>query len=341
MRLAFATVLALAAASAGASGCIKPLECSRSDAVPGAALGCPVTPWLDRSFDLDLPSQWDGRAPLPLVVAFHGGGGNKRAAASVTCPDGSLDDAGCLSAVARRAGFAVVRPDGTGNRPIRNVRTWNAGGGHDGFTCASGVACREGVDDVQYFDDLMRAIEALIPVDAARVHLTGLSNGGAISHRLACERGARIASIAAVGGANQHGETGGRCDGGVAVLHIHGTEDPCWGYEQGSTTCTAVHDDSDVKIGVATTLEGWRRRNGCEATRDEVAVPDADPNDGTRSTRVAYRGCHAAVEGIRIEGGGHTWPDGDQYFPKSVVGRVTRDFGSEILVEFFRAHPKP
>ncbi len=334
---AFATLAALVLPAAPVA-CLHPLDRCVAGVRAGDSVECPVPDWTDRAFDLELPPGWNGTSPLPVLFAFHGGGGNRRAAASVTCPAGKLDDPGCLSAVARAAGFAVVRADGTGSRPLRNVRTWNAGGGTGAWNCTSGGACKAGIDDVRYFDALLAEVGRVVPIDPKRVHLTGLSNGGAISHRIACERSERVASFVALGGGNQHAAAGGACAGGVPVLQIHGTEDPCWVYETSSATCLGEAGD---KVGVAPSMEGWRARNGCEATTDEEALPDRDPADGTRSVRVRWRGCKAAVEHIRVVGGGHTWPSGNPYFKEDRIGRVTRDFGNEIIVEFLRAHPKP
>lgn len=322
---------ARATKSADVAGCARP--------APGAAVDCAVPGFAKRDFTLEVPASWDGRAPLPVIFAFHGGGGNKRSAASVTCPRGDLADASCLDAVAKRAGFAVVRPDGTGAAVLPNVRTWNSGGGVGKWTCTSGRACREHVDDLAYFDALTKEVARLVPVDPKRIHATGLSNGGAMSHRLACERARVVASIVSVGGGAQHAAAGGACASGVAVLEIHGTEDPCWGYEESDRAC--LQTDSGVKVGVRATMEGWRARNGCAPQPDEQALPDADPADGTRATLVRWRGCRAAVELLRIDGGGHTWPSGDPYLSEKKIGRVSRDVTSEVVVAFLRDHPRP
>lgn len=331
-RVAAASVLALAV------GACAPLpRCAGRLVTAGARLSCPVPGWVDRSFDVDLPSGWDGAAPLPVLIAFHGGGGNKRAALRTTCANGELDDPSCLTAVANTRGLVVVRPDGTGSRPVTNIRTWNAGGGVNGLNCASGPACRAGIDDVAYFDDLLDELAATFPVDDARLYLTGLSNGAAISHRLACERPERVAAIVAVGGANQFQAAGGVCKGPVPVLQIHGTEDPCWGYEESKVTCLEG-PDAGIKQGAREALAGWRSVNGCGETPVEEPLPDVDPADGTRVFRVTWPDCQATVEHLRVEGGGHTWPNGHQYFGEDRVGRVTRDINNELIVEFLLAN---
>ncbi len=329
----------LAVALLAASGCRAPPRCADGTPRPESTQSCPVPGFQKRLFDLDLPPSWNGSSPLPVIVAFHGGGGNRAASERVTCPDGNPSDPRCFTSMARQRGYAVVRPDGSGARLVSDIRTWNAGGGVRGLNCTSGRACKDGIDDVAYFDALMQELSQAIPVDSKRVFLTGLSNGGAISHRLACERPNAIAAIAAVGGENQFAAAGGVCTAPVAVLDIHGTEDPCWTYAASDASC--LPGDGGVKTGAAASLEGWRLRNGCGATPTETMLDDADPKDGTRVVRVSWPSCAAALEHLRIEGGGHTWPNGFSYFGESRIGRVTRDVGSEVILDFFDANPKP
>ncbi len=340
LRRSFAPLVLLITLLYGSSGCHTLDRCAGKSVAPGQSLSCPVPEHTDRAFELELPASWDGVAPLPVLIAFHGGGGNRHGALRVSCPGGNTDDPGCLSAQARARGLAVVRPDGTGSRPLRNIRTWNAGGGRDGLNCTSGPACKSGVDDLAYFDDLLAELGRTIPVDGKRIFLTGLSNGGAISHRIACERPDRVAAIAAVGGANQFAAAGGACPGGVAVLQVHGTEDPCWTFPQTDRSCLES-DNAGIKVGALESTEGWRARNGCDPTPIETPLPDTNPADGTRTTRSSWSNCTAAVELLRVDGGGHTWPNGFPYFGEDRVGRVPRDFGSEILLDFLLAHPRP
>ncbi len=330
-----AGTLALAAATAG---CVDPLD--RCDAAgPGERLACPMPGWTDRAFDVVTPPAWDGVAPLPLVVAFHGGGGRRRAAESVSCPDGDVDDPACLGAQATARGYAVVFPDGTGTRPVRNLRTWNAGGGTGRWQCVSGPGCASGVDDIAYVDALLAELERIIPIDPARVFATGLSNGGAMSHRLACERADVFAAIAPVGAGNQFAAAGGACAQAVPVLAIHGADDPCWTFGTGAGAC--AQDDGLDKLGGLESTEAWAARNGCDGAPVEDALPDVDPGDGTTATRLRWPGCDADVELIRIDGGGHTWPRGHAYLDAETIGLVSRDVdGNAIILDFFDAHPR-
>ncbi len=328
----------LATAAAVLAGCVQTLDrCERAS--PGASLECPIPDVFDRAFSVRVPAGWNGSSALPVVIAFHGGGGNRASAETVTCPNGEAGDPGCLTAIANAAGYALVMPDGTGLRPTRNVRSWNAGGGRDGWQCVSRGACQMNIDDVDFFDRLVAELERVIPIDRRRIFLTGLSNGGAISHRLACARPDVVAGIATVGGTNQFVAAGGACTARVPVLAIHGTEDPCWPYDTASSTCAFL--ESGRKVGVETSTEGWRDRNGCSTAFTDTPLPDS-ASDGTRATRRVWTGCSAAVERIRVEGGGHTWPGGNAYLDEATIGRVSRDFrASDEIVRFFDAHPRP
>lgn len=338
MRRLLASALVLAIAPA----CVPQLErCAGRTPAAGSHTTCPVPGWTDRAFDLYVPPGWDGVTPLPVVVDFHGGGGDRQGARKGTCPDGDEASVDCLDAVAGRLGVAVVYPDGTSTPVFKGTRTWNAGGGQGGYQCVSGVACKGDVDDLAYVDDLLDELAATIPVDASRVYATGLSNGGAMSHRLACQRSARFAAIAPVGGGNQWAETGGACEAQVPVLHIHGAADQCWRYETSAQKCGPLDDDG-VHVGIAETMEGWRVRNGCGAVPAEEALPDVDPGDFTTSVRLRWPGCAAATEHIRVDGGGHTWPGGDGLLGREVVGTTARDFhANAVILEFFLAHALP
>lgn len=335
MRIAWVFV---AAGCLVGDACVPVLDrCGRAS--PGESRECPLEGVFDRGFSIRVPGAWDGVRALPVVFAFHGGGGNRQSAERVTCPDGEAGGAQCLAATANRAGYVVVLPDGTGTRPTRNVRTWNAGGDAAGWDCVSGGACAAEVDDVAFFDTLLAEVERVVPIDRKRVFLTGLSNGAAMAHRLACERADIVAAIAAFGGTNQFAIAGGRCDVSVPVLQVHGTDDPCWTYVTSSEACATLQPGK--KLGVAESNEAWRLRNGCAVDFVDTGLPDR-ANDGTRVTRRSWSGCAAALEHLRIEGGGHTWPGGYQYLDEDVIGRVSHDIdGNAEILRFFDAHPKP
>jgi len=313
-------------------------ECDRGLVTAGQSTECIVPGWLDRSFELAVPAAWNGSATLPVIVLFHGGGGSRQNANKTTCPGGDESNPACFVARATSRGYAVVLPDGTGTRPLRGLRTWNAGGGND-LQCTSGPACASRVDDFRYFGDLMEQVAAAIPVNDKRLYLTGISNGAAMAHRLACEAPERVAAIVGVAGLNQFADDGGPCDARVPVRQIHGTGDPCWAYDGGSKGC--LQDDGERKTSVAVTLEGWRIRNGCGPTPADGARGERDPDDGTMLVTKTWPNCPAATELLTVINGGHTWPSGHAYADDDVIGRVSREVDNDDIIGFFDTHVHP
>jgi len=305
------------------------------EARPGAAVSCKVPGFVHRPYDIHLPEDYTSARPVPVILAIHGGGGNSRGAARTACPRGEIDSPDCLHAMATREGVAVVYPNGTGARLAPNVRTWNAGGGANGWQCVSGRACKDGVDDIAYFRALLADLSRWVTVDPRRVYATGLSNGGAMSHRLACQMADRIAAIAAVGGANQYSTTAVCAPSHpVPVLQIHGTADPCWAYDGGKTACAQRNDMA--KISVDASMRVWATINGCGSA--QIPVPMASEAQ-IRTERITWAGCRAETTLIRVVGGGHVWPGGWPYFGERVIGPMVGGWSANrVILEFFRRH---
>jgi polyhydroxybutyrate depolymerase len=118
---------------------------------------------VERLYDLRVPAGYDGTTPIPLVVDMHGLGSNQ----------GQQRGLSGMAALADVEGFAVVWPNGEHS-------SWNAG-----WCCGQAVV--QDVHDVAFLRTLVEAVASEVAVDRARVYATGLSNGGAMTQRLACE----------------------------------------------------------------------------------------------------------------------------------------------------------
>ena len=96
-------------------------------------------------------------------------------------------------------------------------------------------------------------LEAAACVDAARVFVTGVSNGGGPTARLACDLSGRLAGVASVAGGYR---TLRPCtpERPLPVLEIHGTADQVFPY--GGTP-------RDYKASARRWLGRWRRIDGC------------------------------------------------------------------------------
>ncbi|MEM9189462.1 MAG: hypothetical protein AAGF12_09820 [Myxococcota bacterium] len=300
---------------------------------------CTLIEWADRPYSAYRPTNLDLSTPSAVVIVLHGGSGNSNAGISTSCPGGNLDDPACWHQVAEVENFLVLFPNGTSSAAMPNQRAWNSGGGANGYQCVGGAPCRAGVDDVGYVGAVLDDVSTWANVDPGAVFATGLSNGAALSHRLACEASDRIAAIAPVGGANQFAAVEA-CEPSqtTAILHIHGTADPCWEYEESNRSCLGAI--VAAKVGAVDTMADWAVRHRCTGGPDEVEEPDPD-GDGIRTVAMTWTGCDAPVVLLRNEGAGHTYPNGRQYAPEANIGRTIRDWGSERIWQFFRDNRRP
>jgi polyhydroxybutyrate depolymerase len=128
---------------------------------------------MNRSYLLHIPPGYDGTKPLPLVFDVHG----YTSFASEQLMRSKWDQ------MADKEGFVLIDPEGVN-------KSWNAG------SCCGGNS----QDDVKYFRDVVAKATAELCIDKKRVYVSGHSNGGAMTYRLACEAADIFAAVAPVCG---------------------------------------------------------------------------------------------------------------------------------------------
>ncbi len=253
------------------------------------------------------PAATDGRA-LPILLAFHGGGGE---AAGFQAYAG-------LDAVADREGFLVVYPYGTGVLP-RRLLTWNAG------ECC-GYAMNRNVDDVGFAIAVLDDVAKRTPVDQSRTWATGHSNGAMMAYRLAAARADRISAIVPVAGAYDLALFNPSRP--VAVLDIHSVDDPRALYDGGLGPPFPGTNVRSSHRPVMEGLERWRTRNGCAAVTHVAESRTGASPEGAKqtATRLVWEGCApgAPVEHWKLTGVGHGWPGNAQAeVRESIIGPAT------------------
>jgi len=258
---------------------------------------------------------------MPLVFVLHGGGGSGSAMEGIGLRQ--------FNRLADRHGFVVVYPDGVG-------RGWN-----DGRSDLKAQAVRDKVDDVGFLRALLAHLSQQHPIDAKRVYATGISNGGLMSYRLACDAADAFAAVAPVA-ANLSVELMQSCRPAhaVSVAIINGTDDPMMPWQGG-----------DIKVlwsrrgQVASTMDTftrWLELNRC-APPTRSAPLDRVPEDGTSVITHSADRCadHSEVRLYEVQGGGHTWPGGQPYLGERLVGKVSRELeASEAIWSFFAEHSR-
>jgi len=268
----------------------------------------------ERSYLVHIPPKHDPKQPTPVVLAFHGGGGNAEQMVRF-CG---------LNEKADKEGFIVVYPSGTGR--FEKMLTWNGG------NCC-GYAQWNKVDDVAFTRALLDDLAKFANVDPKRVYATGMSNGAIMCYRLASELSDRIAAIAPVSGPMGTEKCSPRRP--VAVIHFHGTDDQYAPFEGGKGRGVSQTDFYSVEHSI----RAWVKANGCPEMPVVTDLPDK-ADDGMKVQRKTYGpgSDGAEVVLVEIKGGGHTWPGRDPVV--RFLGKSTKDISAnDLMWEFFKKHP--
>lgn len=249
---------------------------------------------------------------VPLVIVFHGGYGSPRKIAGQTG----------FSEVADRHGFAVAYP--------ASIDHWN-----DGRDATAGFG-----DDTAFTSALIEHLVDTEHVDRNRIYVTGASNGGLMTLRLACERADEIAAFAVVA-ASFPDTYMSRCRPRrpVPIMIMHGSEDRLIP-EAGATIPGGKRRLGGTIQPLRDTVEFWRQHDGCRPEPDIRMLPDST-QDGTTVRVMEYRGCAPGAETIFVDviGGGHTWPGARVNPVGRMAGPVSHDIdGTQVIWEFFRNH---
>ena len=284
---------------------------------------------LTRSYKVHVPPSYQ-KTEMPLVINFHGGGGN---------PDAAEEGIGGMNKKADQEGFIAVYPKGTKGLDQSdrvNLFYWNAGREIElDFIDYS-------VDYIGFISLMLDSIEWNFAIDPKRIYATGISNGAWMSYALACRLSDRIAAIAPVAG----GLVTEDCSPTqpVSIIHFHGKQDPGWPYYGGGGCWT-----DSYRPPIQETISTW------------IDINDCDPN-GTISFQNEETTCESYSCGRKaeqtictIEDGGHTFPGGYQSFLLTLVpwdedcalgeGRGTGNISQSIsaldeMWIFFQNHPK-
>ena len=247
-----------------------------------------------RHFILHVPPSYNG-TPIALVLNFHGHGSNSKQEEALSG----------MSAKADEAGFIVVYPDGIES-------TWYTG------------PIAQGEADRQFIRDLIARLEALYTIDPKRIYATGISNGGGMTNRLACNMADLIAAIAPDSGAYNFWQD---CDPSrpVPVLAFHGLEDNVVPYEG--------LNPHAITPPIEEWAAAWALRNRCSST------PTITTSIETVTIRT-WSNCKENADVIlyTLAGHGHSWP-GSPVMPRAITSQAVN--ATDVMWEFFMAHPMP
>jgi polyhydroxybutyrate depolymerase len=238
---------------------------------------------MDRTYTLHVPAG----DPVALVFSLHGGGGTG------TGQQGLTD----FDTVADANNLLVAYPDGYD-------KSWADGRG-------ASPADRRHVDDVGFLVALAGKLQSDYKIAPGHVFATGMSNGGFMSNRLACDRADVFAAIAPVAGTLGAGVA---CHPSrpVSVLEAHGTADPLVPFNGGD-----VRGRGGVSHSVSATsmVDTWRSADGCQGDPSTQVLPSVGtaPSCTASTPRRARRprrwsSIRSTTAGTRGRGASNTCP---------------------------------
>jgi polyhydroxybutyrate depolymerase len=290
---------------------------------------------LTRQYTLYVPKQYDPAVAYPVVVLIHGGNGSGNNIVSALRGDGLasarfLADTNFASK-AEALHFIVVAPEGF------------EGDWTDGRTTTD--AAKRGIDDVAFITAAVREVGKTYHIDYAKIYSTGVSNGGTMSYRLACDGDGFFAAVAGVS-ASIVRTVGARCTVAIPVLGIQGTADPLMTFDGGpSKYAKAMGGDPNSPSLMAPAMDNmqlWAKNNGCNLTPTITRLPTV-VDDGTSVDKYTFTGCKTAraVEYYVVNGMGHTWPPYHKAVLSAIAGPSSANINAtDVVTEFLLAHSK-
>jgi len=285
-----------------------------------------------RSYRVHVPEGLPSDESAALVLSIHGGSAEMNQQQLFSGFD----------AVADARGFVVVYPSSHNN-------FWDAG------ACCyldNDLGGSES-DDVRFFRELIDEVSGRIPIDERRIYATGMSTGGYMSYRLACEAADVIAAVAPVAGGLALDASDCLPSRPVAVMTVAGTGDLLVAYDADPAEPGWWTDPGVPVLSPQQSVDTFAKLDGCsgqpDAPTDKADWPDAPvsgtlvPGSGLMTGPLAgldfvqapqtpgaacafYTQCEGDVAvGLCTHDGGHDWPTGT----------------STAIWEFFERHPMP
>ena len=237
----------------------------------------------DRQAELRIPGDIEENETLPLVVALHGFSEYPWYIYDYFRGVNSVDDNRHL----------LLTPYGTENPDGKYF--WNG-------TSACCDFYNQNIDDVGYLSSLISTAIADHGADQNRVMLIGHSNGGFMSHRMACDAGDILHTIVNFAGATYGDFSDCSNTGTPNIVNVHGTNDGTIDYNGGQILGETYASSPD---GAAY----WANRSGCDETSTLMGTMDLVDGDGNNETsQLQHLDCALGniVTHWKLDGIGHS-----------------------------------
>jgi polyhydroxybutyrate depolymerase len=310
---------------------------------------------VDRNFMVRLPRGYDPQNHYPVVILLHGMNQDADDMERLTRFDELADKDSIIAvypfALHGRWNVGVQPPErrpmsmgpgghrryggggypgGGGGYPGGGGRGYPGGGQPSGRQPEEQRTRSAPADDITFFNQMLDQLGTKFSVDASRIYVAGLSEGGFMSLRLGCSLSDRIAAVAAVG-ADMPKTMICLPSRPVPTLIMDGTSDPVVPYNGGTE-----HNLNLPVISAEDSAKAWAKIDHC-AEKPEKDKISAKEKGGMETKVDTYTGCQqgARVMLYSVKGGGNSWPGGEQYEVEKTIGKTSQDLNADETIWSF------
>ena len=236
----------------------------------------------ERSFRLSVPSS-DAGIKLPIVIAFHGGGGSEEDFQQQS----EFDALGELEKFIMA--YAIAE---------------------DGRTSAEGEwflnTAATSRDDNDFSEAIIDELSETYCIDEDRLYAIGYSLGSMYTYEIACQLNHRFAAVASFAGTMPvNPETCG-LTGSMAVMHIHGKLDYIIDYDEDWDWKDGEHEGVGTMSNIPGMIDYWAEKSNCQDENTHAHLFDGDEVE-----HIIHSDCDGDVriEHYGMETQEHTWPN--------------------------------
>ena len=237
---------------------------------------------VERLFRLSAPSS-DAGTKLPIVIAFHGGGGAGEDFQQQTEFDQLGEQEKFIMA------YAIAESDRTAS---------------EGEWFLNSAATSR--DDNDFAEAIVDELSKAYCVDEDRLYAIGYSLGSMFTYEVACQLNHRFAAVASFAGTMPVSPETCELSGSMAVMHIHGKLDYIIDYDDDWDWKDGEHEGVGTMSNIPGMIDYWAEKSNCQTDNTHSHLFGGDDVE-----HIVHSDCSGDVriEHYGLEAWEHTWPE--------------------------------
>ena len=236
----------------------------------------------ERFFRLSAPSS-DAGSKLPVIIAFHGGGG----------ADEDFQQQNQFDQLGEQEKFIMVYAIS-----------------EEGRTASEGEwflnTAATSRDDNDFSEAIVNELSKIYCVDEDRLYAIGYSLGSMFTYEIACQLNSRFAAVASFAGTMPVNPESCDLVGSMAVMHIHGKLDYIIDYDEDWDWKDGEHEGVGTMSNIPGMIDYWAQISNCQNSNTHSHLFSGDEVE-----HIVHSDCYGDVriEHYGMEAQEHTWPN--------------------------------